>query len=837
MTSISSVGHGRSLKVNQIPRWLWLALVLILPGSLLTPVLRTTAHVHPNAELILIDGFGGRATGVYVGHGLILTSWQNVTGEQYLWDTEEKLAPAVGIQVEQIPVDTIINPLDGYICTTGDTYFYAKIHPFDAACTSYDLSREMTVQAIGYEAAIPIEGIVYANRELDIALLAVDETALMEIGVEAAILSAEILHPDQELFAIENESLYVERATIQHISQPLHGTFDGSHQRAYVMGTQNTGNTRLTAGQPLYNANAEVVGIYYGRVDGSTYFAPTSYWYHHLWQANDTLNNEHIQKLLRAIIAPEKVSGAPFIDLDFSPEIGNTGYDVLHYDLDLSIDPESRQIDGTATLAMRATYHHLAAFTLDFTVMIPTDVRINGTPVQFEAIGNKLSITLDEPLAYGTEFSLSVVYNGIARAIDTPYSNSFRVGLEHEEDPPRLAFANQPDGAHTWYPCNDHPTDRATYSFRLQVPTGYTAVANGVMTAQESDAESDIFYWEMPAPMATNLAIVAVANYERIDDVASNGITLQHYAYAGTSEAVGDVLSTTDLAFTILEPLFGDYPFATYGHVVTPLPDGAIETQTMTMLPTETQRSSPDLFFSLVVHELAHHWYGNTVTLASWQDIWLNEGFATYAEWLAVAATEGEESLLTELSRNENSISSSRRNTPLAYPNPSEMYSRDSYIKGAWVLHMLRVRLGDDVFFPMIQAWAVQYADTPVTTNDFFSFAEQFSGQDLTTFRRQWLESSGIPTYTIVWSYTEQQLQLRACNQRDVSYQLNLPLQVETVDGEVIDVVFPLADNGEISVNLDSLPLGITIDPEQAVLGVYTTQQVSGDASCLFLME
>lgn len=827
-----SVQHGRWLKGNAILRWSWLASILLLSGPSMAPLLRTSAQV-PQSNLILLDAFGTESAGVYLGHGLVLASWQSVVGERYLWDVDTQRAPALAIQVPTVPVQLLDDPLDGFICED-DVGFAYQLSSENSQCHSYNLARGMSVSVEGYSASVPIQDLLYADRELDIALLSVDEVGIQVFDLQPVPLSAYILQAADTLVLLDNAIAQVVDQNMTIRNQPTHGIFDGSQQQTRVIQVALANDAQPLVGTPFYDEYG-VAGLYWGRDVDADFITPTALWYHDLWQANDTLQNEALATVLETAAIPDKVAGAPYVDLAFSPELGNTGYDVLHYDLNLAIDPTDLSLNGIARLSMTATSHRLAAFTLDFSVMQAQSVMVNGEPVLFSQLNGKLEINLNAPVDYGTPFEVQVVYAGIARAVDTPYSNFFRVGLEHESDPPRMAFANQPDGAHTWYPCNDFPTDRATYAFHITVPTGYMAVANGYLTETIVDEAGTTFDWQMDFPMATNLSIVAIADYARIDEIASNGVALQHYAYAGTAGQITEILGTTDTAFRILEPLFGDYPFETYGHVVTPLTDGAIETQTMTMLPTDTAYGTPDSFFDLVVHELAHHWYGNSVTLASWQDIWLNEGFATLAEWLAIEAQDGPEALREVLSRDENALSTSRRSTPLAYPNQTEIFSRDSYIKGAWVLHMLRLRLGDDVFFPMIQAWA--QVDTPITTNDFFRFAEQFSGQDLTVFRRQWLQSRGIPMYTIAWQYQDHVLTIRACNQRDVPYVLDLVLQVTTIDGTRLAEQFTLQDNASYSLPLDGLPTDLAIDPDQTVLGIFDTQHVSDISSCLFLIE
>lgn len=828
---------GQLLKVKFFVHLSWLVLLcIVMPRSSVVSAFPVQDNLVASSTVILRDEFGTRSAGVYLGNGIILTSWQNVVGERYLWDIEYQQAPKLAIQIEEYPNQSLIDPFLGYVCQDGQGFSY-QTEPTTKQCASYNLTNGMTAQREGYEDSTPIEKLLYANREFDIALLSINENASFARNLRPAFISAYPLYKNQILvIPTEIQGLVQDnKPTLQ--DQPAHGIFDGSQQRSVVIAFSTNEPVRLPIGTPIYDTDGYIVGLYWGQEQNKLYLTPASVWYHQLWQADEILQEISINTVLIQANIPDRIRAEPsIIKDDFSPEIGNMGYDVLHYDLDLTIIPTDRFIQGIATLTIQAKYHHLSQFSLDFSVMQATSVKVDGVEASFKQANEKLKISLNEPMEYGQRFVLEIIYWGIAQATDTPYSDNFRVGLEYEGEPPRLAFANQPDGAHTWYPCNDHPLDRATYDFHIRVPEEYTAVANGVLINMNNEGNYTTYHWQMRYPMGTNLSIVAVAFYDRIDDITSSGIPLQHYAYDGTAEAVAYILSTTDIAFQILESYFGPYPFDTYGHVVTPLKGGAIETQTMTMLPTDTAYSSPEYFFDLVVHELAHHWYGNSVTLASWRDIWLNEGFATYAEWLAVETQGGTEAFQNLLSLQENAISASRRTTPLAYPLQSEIFGRDSYIKGAWILHMLRLQLGDDVFFPMIQAWA-QYK-SPATTNNFFQFVEQFSGQDLTVFRHQWLQISGIPRYILAWHYEDQLLSIRICNQRDATYDVTLSLHVIGTDNTILETKqFDLQDNAIINIPLETMPHQIEVDPDQMVLGAFNTQQVTNISSCLFLTE
>ena len=705
-------------------------------------------------------------------------------------------------------------------------------------------------------ATVPVSRLLYADRSTDIALIEADDVALRRIFPDLApvrlddrpLQRGQMVYADLTRRYYEFDSLYSVLNALPAVEiQPQHGAFDGSSQRTAVIPVKAVLPPRLGQSQPniligqgYYSAEGGIVGLHWGiSSNGYTMLSPTTEWYNQLWQVNETLQNQALNRALNNAIVPASVPGLNTIGDPFSAELGNTGYDVLHYNLNLTIDPFTHRIEGTTTLQIKALYHHLASFTLDLRTMVVDGVAVNNASVAFTQYDRKLLVELATPVDYGEIIEVAITYSGIPVPTDTPYSNYFTVGLEYVDNQPRMAFINQPDGANTWFPCNDHPLDRATYEFHITVPSTLMAIANGIPDEPTPSAATQMTYhWQMDAPMATNLAVVAVGDYSLVMDSSVPDIPIRDYAYSGTEAKVETLLSSTDLAFRYLQVLFGQYPFETYGHVITPLPNGAVETQTMTIMPRSMiQADGEEALFTLVVHELAHQWYGNTVSLKSWQDIWLNEGFATYAEWLALELRYGPERAERARTTQERAIRGSRRETPLAYPLNSQMYDTDSYVKGAWVIHMLREALGNTIFFEVLHQWAVEYADYPVTTWDFFRLAEQISGHDLTQFRRQWLESPGIPQYQLIWTYGKRGLEIAACNQRDVKYDLRLPVEVQGtgLNGEVAKTTIYIELS---SPTVQQFPLGwtpstLTVDANQQVLENVTTLYTEGQASCL----
>jgi hypothetical protein len=232
--------------------------------------------------------------------------------------------------------------------------------------------------------------------------------------------------------------------------------------------------------------------------------------------------------------------------------------------------------------------------------------------------------------------------------------------------------------------------------------------------------------------------------------------------------------------------------------------------------------------YGLLVHELSHQWFGNTVALGSWADIWLNEGFASYAEWLAREVRFGVETAHAARSFAEQSLISDGRTTPLVAPTPEETFGIASYYKGAWVLHMLRSELGDAAFFDLLRTYADTFRDRPADTLALWRLAEQVSGQDLAWFFEQWLlQAGGLPRYTLYWSETDAGADVLLCARGADSFRLDLPLAFQR--GVRSEVVALQVDGNELraSFTLDFAPATLTPDPGQSVLAQVEVQPIA----------
>jgi len=427
----------------------------------------------------------------------------------------------------------------------------------------------------------------------------------------------------------------------------------------------------------------------------------------------------------------------------YFPELGNPGYDVSHYTLDLVFDPDNIRLDGVATVT--ATAHQtLQTFNLDFTGLEVAAVTVDGVAAPFAAANEDLVVSPVTPVVRGEDFTVEVEYGGTPTASPSA-AVPFGIGWQTVDG--QNYVVAEPDAAHSWFPSNDHPLDKATFTFRLTLPDGVLGAANGVLVDRITDLGQTTWIWEMAAPMAPYLATVVIGDFELVEDpdaTAVAGIPIRHVLPAGTTVADWPGLERQGEMMVFLDDLFGPYPFATYGIAIVDGFGAALENQTLSLFDSNLAESA--FFEYVLIHELAHQWFGDSVSPGQWKDIWLNEGFASYAEWLWTERESGravlEEGIVTE--REE--FDGAGFNPPGSPPS-FDLFNASVYRVGAMALHALRLTVGDDVFFEILRTYAARFADATAVTADFIAVAEEVSEEDLSGLFEDWLYDREVPEF------------------------------------------------------------------------------------------
>jgi aminopeptidase N len=433
----------------------------------------------------------------------------------------------------------------------------------------------------------------------------------------------------------------------------------------------------------------------------------------------------------------------------YFPKSGNGGYDVLHYDLDLTVNPVSGDVHGSAAIEARAT-QDLAAFNLDFAWLGEIAlVTVDGISADWKRHDGELKVTCPSALSVQDEFSVLVTYSGEPEPVED--AGSFSLGWQHRGD---LIFTlDEPEGASTWFPANDYPGDKATYTIRLTVPKPYVAAANGVLLSTEDRGTDQTFVWEMRHPQASYLASVTIADYVVETSEAPNGVVIRNYFDQSLADDAHEAFARTGEILAYFAEAFGPYPFEAYG-VAVPATDtgGAMENQTLSLFGQDVlaRRMTSDAATREIylAHELAHQWFGDSVTIEQWRDIWLNEGFATYASWLWLEHDEGERALASVVEQSIQMLSDYPY-PPLSDPGADGLFSANVYRRGALTLHALRLTVGDEVFLAILKEWASRYQYGSVTTADFMALVEEVAKdvpeEQLTELFKSWLDEEELP--------------------------------------------------------------------------------------------
>ncbi|MET0728463.1 MAG: M1 family metallopeptidase [Acidimicrobiales bacterium] len=433
-------------------------------------------------------------------------------------------------------------------------------------------------------------------------------------------------------------------------------------------------------------------------------------------------------------------AGAPGVGDPYFPRLGNGGYDVDHYRLAITWLPDAGAIDAVTTIEATAT-QDLSRFNLDLVGLAVTSVTVDGEPSQVEHVDRELQVTPAAALPAGQRFTVVVTYGGTPQPIREG-TDLFALGWHI--DGREVFVASEPSGAATFYPVNDHPTDKATYTFEISAPSDQVAVANGLLVDEQPGPPGmTTWTYEATDPMASYVVQIAIGDYELIDEGTVDGVAIRHAFHRSVADAARTVTASTSEMIDVLDDIYGPYPFEAYGVLAVDESLGfALETQTLTIIGTNIARSGRA--DDILVHELAHQWVGNAVSPGTWQDIWLNEGFATYSEWLWGERTGG-----APAADRARSLAGTRADldTPPGDPGSNELFSTTVYWRGGMALQALREEIGDDDFFTVLRTWVADHQDGSATTADLLALAERVSNQELDDLFTRWLYEPRRPSF------------------------------------------------------------------------------------------
>jgi aminopeptidase N len=444
--------------------------------------------------------------------------------------------------------------------------------------------------------------------------------------------------------------------------------------------------------------------------------------------------------------AGRPVAGADGIGDPYFPHAGNGGYDVTGYDIQIRYDPLTGRLTGHTTITARAT-KSLSQFNLDLR-LAASAVTVDDQPAKIRQDGGELQVTPDQPVRAGQLMVVQVDYAGVPS--DIPAGDG--------EDPPWLRTADgavaagEPESAAWWYPSNDHPSDKATVAVTATVPAGVEAISNGALLGgpEPTGPGWERWRWQAKEPMTTYLAFVAIGQYDIVRRDTSFGPFLAAYAQGldpQVATAARASVERTPEVISFLSEIFGPYPFTHLGGVVPDAPTMGFA------LETQTRPVYAPVFFDgdenvrVVVHELAHQWFGDSVSVRHWRDIWLNEGFATYAEWLYSERTGGPSAQqIAAQSYALRPADTAYWQIPPGDPGAADVLDGAVYTRGAMALQALRVAVGDEDFFTALRTWVTERRGGNGSVADFLAVVERVSGEQIDDVAQAWLFSSTRPS-------------------------------------------------------------------------------------------
>jgi aminopeptidase N len=512
----------------------------------------------------------------------------------------------------------------------------------------------------------------------------------------------------------------------------------------------------------------------------------------------------------------------------------NYNIDVLHYAFDLVLSDTTDEINGTASISMLFKKEGIKQVRLDLVNktaerkskgMEIVSITLNGQALQYSHANNEVFIQLPNPSAQNERLIFIIKYHGVP-------ADGLRIGPTKYGD--RSFFSeNWPNTARHWLPCVDHPYDKATSEFIIKAPTHYQVISNGLLMEETNlDSTTRLTHWKQSVPVSCWLFVLGVADFavQYVGEVY--GKSIQTWAYAKEREAgFYDFAEPTKQVVEFFSTWVGPYMYEKVANITSTC-HGGMETSSAIFynenLVTGKRTKSVR---NVVIHELAHQWFGNAVTESTWNDVWLSEGFATFFTLLFIEHAYGHDEYMQELLTAKKMIFAYHKKDS-AYSVISERSPEDgpvtvydvTYQKGAWVLHMLRHLTGDENFQKAIRSYYTKFVNANATTDDFLHEMEKVSGRDLTVFFDQWLYHSEMLMIKGTWKYdaAKKQVVIKLHQSQQQKYLFDVPVEIGVYKEEhpspEISVFSMNAKQMEYKIPVNSRPEKVMIDPNTVLL-------------------
>jgi aminopeptidase N len=425
----------------------------------------------------------------------------------------------------------------------------------------------------------------------------------------------------------------------------------------------------------------------------------------------------------------------------YFPAHGDSRYRVHRYELVLDYRPGPNRLSGTARINAIAGPAPLAEFQLNLAEFRVGRVKVDGRAAHYTHRGGRLRVRPAKALRAGAAFTVEVHWSGNPRPVSSPWG-----GLGWEELADGALVASQPVGAPSWYPCNDRPADKASYQISVTTPSAYAVVAGGRLLTRTTKASTTTWVYEQSAPTSSYLVGLAIGKYQTVllGDPGPGGVPQHGHIPARLLPEFSRDFARQPAMMELFQELFGPYPFDGYAVVVTEEElDVPVEAQGLSLFGSNHVDGARG-WERLVAHELAHQWFGNSVSIADWRHIWLNEGFAKYAEWLW-SERSGGRTAQQQAAAAHRVLAGLPQDLRLADPGRKLMFDDRVYQRGGLAVHAVRCALGDEAFFRMLRGWAGLHRGGAVSTAAFTAHAARYAAEPLDGLFDAWLYGTALP--------------------------------------------------------------------------------------------
>jgi aminopeptidase N len=513
---------------------------------------------------------------------------------------------------------------------------------------------------------------------------------------------------------------------------------------------------------------------------------------------------------------------------DFYPKDPNI--DVLSYIFRVKLSDDTDNIECHAVIEVNFLKNGTDEFYLDLVDkesrddgkgMFIAGISQNGKEVSFIHKNNRVGVKLDEPVKLNETLTLNIDYSGVP-------ADGLIIGKNRHDE--RTFFGDAwPNRAHHWLVCVDHPSDKAICEFIVDAPAHYQVVANGVL-AEKTDLPNNrrLTHWKTTVPIPTKVMVIGVAHFAVQNTGYCNGKPIESWVYSLDREAGFKNYAPAVRITHFFNDLIGPFAYGKLANVQSKTRFGGMENSSCIFYSERSVLS--ENIEGLLAHEIAHQWFGDAISEADWHHIWISEGFATYFTLVFMEKIYGPRRMTEGMERSRNSVINSyykQPNSPLidtTITDPMRLLSTNAYSKGAWILHMLRSYLGEDVFWTGIRKYYEKFMNKNVTSEDFQEVMEKVSDKDLSWYFRQWLYQPGQPKYEGYWTYDNKTkelfIQLNQVQESGLLFRMPVEFGIYT-KGKTLPIIKTLDINNmenEFKISLDEEPKEIVIDPNINVL-------------------